>query len=98
MRLHGALMLAPVFCATLASPLAAQDAAEPWSDLAANRNRLLLHVHGGGYVLSPGEAGTREAVLMAGYRGFRIVSVDYRMPPEAPTPPRSTTRWRCTGS
>ena len=27
----------------------------------ANRNRLLFHVHGGGYVLFPGESGTREA-------------------------------------
>jgi len=53
---------------------------------AANRNRLLLHVHGGGYVLSPGEAGTREAVMMAAYGGFRVVSVDYRMPPDAPYP------------
>src|SRR5260370_3189607 len=26
---------------------------------AANRRRLLVHVHGGGYVLSPGEAATR---------------------------------------
>jgi monoterpene epsilon-lactone hydrolase len=53
---------------------------------AANRGRLLLHVHGGGYVLSPGEAGTREAVLMAAYGGFRVISVDYRMPPDAPYP------------
>ena len=98
MRLRRALVLAPALCAALASPLAAQDAAEPWSDLAANRNRLLLHVHGGGYVLSPGEAGTREAVLMAGYGGFRIVSVDYRCRPTRPILRRSTTRWRCTGS
>ena len=53
---------------------------------AANRDRVLLHIHGGGYVLSPGEAGTREAVMMAAYGGFRIVSVDYRMPPDAPFP------------
>ena len=53
---------------------------------AANRNRLLLHLHGGGYVLGPGEAGTREAVLMAAYGGFRVISVDYRMPPDAPAP------------
>ncbi|MBV9776302.1 MAG: alpha/beta hydrolase fold domain-containing protein, partial [Acetobacteraceae bacterium] len=37
-------------------------------------------------MLSPGEAGTREAVLMAGYGGLRIVSVDYQMPPDAPYP------------
>ena len=51
---------------------------------AANRDRLLLHVHGGGYVFSPGEAATREALLMAAYGGFRIISVDYRMPPDFP--------------
>ncbi|MFZ4405895.1 MAG: alpha/beta hydrolase [Paracraurococcus sp.] len=48
-----------------------------------NRNRLLIHIHGGCYVLNPGEAGLPEAILMAGLGGFRVVSVDYRMPPEA---------------
>jgi epsilon-lactone hydrolase len=52
----------------------------------ANRNRLLVHVHGGGYVLFPGESGTREAILMAGYGKFKIISVDYRMPPDHPYP------------
>lgn len=32
-----------------------------------NRDRLQVHVHGGGYVLGPGEAGNREAILLAGY-------------------------------
>jgi epsilon-lactone hydrolase len=50
---------------------------------AANRNRLLVHVHGGCYVLSPGEAGTTEGILMAGLGHFKVISVDYRMPPEA---------------
>lgn len=52
----------------------------------ANRNRLLLHIHGGGYVYNPGEAGTLEAVLMAGLGGYKVISVDYRMPPDAPYP------------
>src|SRR5439155_16377366 len=56
----------------------------PESVLEANRNRLLVHVHGGGYVFGPGESGTREAILMAGYGGIRIISVDYRMPPDFP--------------
>lgn len=51
-----------------------------------NKNRLLIHVHGGGYVFFPGEAGVREAVLMAGFGGFKIISVDYRMPPDFPFP------------
>ena len=53
---------------------------------AGNRNRLLVHVHGGGYVYNPGEAGTQEATLMAGYGGFKVISVDYRMPPDDPYP------------
>ncbi len=52
----------------------------------ANRSRLLLHVHGGGYALYPGEAGAGEGMLMAGYAGFRVVSVDYRMAPDFPFP------------
>jgi epsilon-lactone hydrolase len=52
----------------------------------ANRERLLLHVHGGGYVLYPGEAGAGEAMLMAGFGKFKVVSVDYRMAPEFPFP------------
>ncbi len=51
-----------------------------------NQNRLLVHVHGGCYVSNPGEAGTGEAILMAGFGGFRVVSIDYRMPPEHPYP------------
>lgn len=53
---------------------------------AANRDRLLLHLHGGGYVLFPGEAGAGEAMLMAGHGRFRCLSVDYRMPPDHPFP------------
>jgi epsilon-lactone hydrolase len=53
---------------------------------AANRNRLLIHVHGGCYVSFPGESGTSEAILVAGLGGFKVISVDYRMPPDAPYP------------
>ena len=62
-----------------------------------NRNRLLVHVHGGCYVLSPGEAGTREAIFMAGFGRFKIISVDYRMPPDHPYPAAlddALTVWR----
>jgi epsilon-lactone hydrolase len=51
-----------------------------------NRNRLLVHIHGGGYVFAPGEAALPEAVMMAGFGGFRVISVDYRMPPDFPYP------------
>jgi epsilon-lactone hydrolase len=51
-----------------------------------NRNRLLVHVHGGGYVFAPGESATREAILMAGFGKFKVISIDYRMPPDFPYP------------
>jgi acetyl esterase/lipase len=52
----------------------------------ANRNRLLVHLHGGAYVFNSGEAGTAEATMMAAYGGFRVISIDYRMPPDHPYP------------
>jgi len=51
-----------------------------------NRNRLLVHVHGGCFVSFPGESGTAEAIYMAGIGGFKVISVDYRMPPDFPYP------------
>jgi monoterpene epsilon-lactone hydrolase len=51
-----------------------------------NRNRLLVHVHGGGYVFAPAESATREAILMAGFGKFKVISIDYRMPPDFPYP------------
>ncbi len=48
-----------------------------------NRNKLLIHVHGGCYVLFPGLSGTTEAIMMAGFGHYKVISVDYRMPPEA---------------
>jgi monoterpene epsilon-lactone hydrolase len=48
-----------------------------------NQSRVLVHVHGGCYVLFPGESGTTEAIMMAGFGRFKVIAVDYRMPPEA---------------
>jgi len=50
-----------------------------------NRNRVLLNFHGGAYVYAPGRAGLEDAILMAS-RGFRVLSVDYRMAPDYPYP------------
>jgi acetyl esterase/lipase len=47
-----------------------------------NRNRLLIHIHGGCYVNNPGESGTTEGVMMAGFGGYKVISVDYRMAPD----------------
>jgi monoterpene epsilon-lactone hydrolase len=51
-----------------------------------NRNRLLVHLHGGCYVSFPGESGTSEAIMMAGFGRLKVISVDYRMPPDHPYP------------
>lgn len=48
-----------------------------------NQGRTIIHMHGGCYVLNPREAALPEAVLLAGFGGFKVISVDYRMPPEA---------------
>ena len=48
-----------------------------------NRNRLLVHVHGGCYVLNPHLAALPEALQVAGLSHIKTIAVDYRMPPEA---------------
>lgn len=51
-----------------------------------NSNRVLLYLHGGGYVLGPGESGTAEAVLLAAKARMEIYAPDYRLAPEHPFP------------
>jgi len=48
-----------------------------------NQDKVLIHTHGGCYVLYPGLSGTREGIMMAGFGRYKVISVDYRMPPEA---------------
>ena len=55
----------------------------PRQTFAPNRNRLLVHVHGGCYVLGPHLAAVPEALQVAGISHIKTISVDYRMPPEA---------------
>ncbi|BAT60693.1 putative acetyl-hydrolase LipR precursor [Variibacter gotjawalensis] len=55
----------------------------PEKILPQNKNRVLIHMHGGCYVLNPREAGLPEAVMIAAFGGFKVMAVDYRMPPEA---------------
>ena len=52
----------------------------------AHRGRVIFHIHGGGYVFGAGESGTGEAAMMAAYGGYRVISIDYRMPPDHPYP------------
>lgn len=53
---------------------------------AANSDRLLMHLHGGGYVFAGGSGGALEAVVAAHTTKTKVISVDYRMPPDHPFP------------
>ena len=55
----------------------------PDSVPAANADKVVIHVHGGCYVYFPGDSGTTEALMLAGFGHYKVISVDYRMPPEA---------------
>lgn len=62
----------------------------------SNRERLLVNFHGGAYVFAPGRSCLEDAILMAS-RGFRVVTVDYRMAPDFPYPAAiddAETVWR----
>ena len=58
----------------------------PASIPASHADQTILNLHGGGYVYGIGVSGTYEATLMAAYGGYRVIAVDYRMPPDAPYP------------
>jgi acetyl esterase/lipase len=48
-----------------------------------NAKRVLVHVHGGCYVLNQHLAALPEAIMVAGFGHMKVIAVDYRMPPEA---------------
>jgi epsilon-lactone hydrolase len=52
----------------------------------SHRNQLVFHLHGGGFAFGTGKSGTGEAMLMAAYGGYKVLSLDYRMPPDFPFP------------
>lgn len=52
----------------------------------AARRPALLHIHGGGYVIGAPEMDDARNQALAKELGLVIVSVDYRLPPEAPFP------------
>ena len=51
-----------------------------------NRQRAVLYVHGGAYVMGGGELSIRGAAAFATAMRCRVYSIDYRMPPEHPFP------------
>lgn len=50
------------------------------------KDKVILYIHGGGYVLGSGVGGTAEAIYLAGLHNYKIVCVDYRMAPDHPFP------------
>ena len=57
---------------------------EPNSGIAPeNRNRVLLNLHGGGFVFGGGgPGGAAESIPIAGLGRIRVIAVDYRLAPE----------------
>lgn len=51
-----------------------------------NRDRLIVCLHGGAFVLGAGLGGACEAIFMARYSGIKVISVDYGLPPTTPYP------------
>lgn len=63
---------------------------EPTGGVAkAKRNKVLLHVHGGGFVGCFVECGGLEAIPIAALTGLKVVSIDYRLAPQAQFPAAS---------
>jgi len=56
---------------------------EPESGVAKhNENRVLINLHGGGFMVGGGIGGAVESVPVAGEGRIKVISVDYRMAPE----------------
>jgi acetyl esterase/lipase len=49
---------------------------------ARNRHRVLINLHGGGFMVGAGNGALAESIPVAGMAGMKVVSVDYRMAPE----------------
>lgn len=50
------------------------------------KDKIIYYIHGGGYVLGGGAAGTAEGVLMAALDNYKVAAVDYRLAPQHPYP------------
>lgn len=52
---------------------------------APHPDRVLMNLHGGGYTIMGGDLSVIEGLSLS-MAGYRVVSVDYRMPPDHPFP------------
>jgi epsilon-lactone hydrolase len=59
------------------------DVVEPAGGVARRNNkRVLINLHGGGFMVGARYGGQQESIPIASLGGFRVVTVDYRMAPE----------------
>lgn len=58
----------------------------PKSMQPANKNKAILHIHGGAFIVGGGKTAAYTAHPIAGRAGLKAFSVDYRMPPDFPFP------------
>lgn len=66
------------------------DVVEPAEGIApANRHRVLINLHGGGFVTGARTASLVESVPLAAVMKIKVISVDYRMGPEHQFPAAS---------
>ncbi len=54
-----------------------------------NKNRLIINVHGGGFVIGARVSGRTESIPVSAMGGFKVVSIDYRQFPEYSYPAAS---------
>jgi monoterpene epsilon-lactone hydrolase len=54
-----------------------------------NARRVLINLHGGGFIVGAGLGGLTESIPVSGLMGIKVVSVDYRMAPEHQFPSAS---------
>jgi len=60
---------------------------EPSSGIAKDKiDRVLINVHGGGFVACFSQCGGMESIPIASLTGWRVISIDYRMAPTAHYP------------
>lgn len=66
------------------------DVVEPKNGIdRANRHRVLINVHGGGFMFGNGVGALIEAIPVSGRGKIKVVTIDYRMAPEHTFPAAS---------